>query len=53
LHLAPESTATPYRREMVRRLGGTGDEEARGSYRQPWKAKTVMSVVKRRWWPAP
>jgi transposase len=40
---------TPYRREMVRRLGGLGDEEARRSYRQRWKAETVMSVAKRRW----
>jgi Transposase DDE domain/Transposase domain (DUF772) len=40
---------TPYRREMVRRLGGPGDEEARRTYRQRWKAETVMSVAKRRW----
>ncbi len=49
MHLAPESTTTPYRHEMVRRLGGTGDEGARRAYRQRWKAETVMSVVKRRW----
>ncbi len=40
---------TPYRQEMVRRLGEPGDEEARRTYRQRWKAETVMSVVKRRW----
>ena len=40
---------TPYRQEMVRRLGEAGDEEARRIYRQRWKAETVMSVVKRRW----
>jgi Transposase DDE domain len=41
---------TPYRREMVRRLGEPGgDEEARRAYRQRWKAETVMAVVKRRW----
>ena len=40
---------TPYRREMVRRLGGPGDEEARTTYRQRWKAETAMSVAKRRW----
>jgi hypothetical protein len=34
---------------MIRRLGEPGDEEARGTYRQRWKAETVMSVVKRRW----
>jgi hypothetical protein len=27
---------TPYRREMVRRLGEPGDEEARRAYRQRW-----------------
>jgi hypothetical protein len=40
---------TPYRQEMVRRLGDPGDEEARRIYRQRWKAETVMSVAKRRW----
>jgi hypothetical protein len=40
---------TPYRREMARRLGAPGDEEARRTYRQRWKAETVMSVAKRRW----
>lgn len=40
---------TPYRREMVRRLGEPGEEEARRAYRQRWKAETVMSVAKRRW----
>jgi transposase len=40
---------TPYRLEMVRRLGEPGDEDARRAYRQRWKAETVMSVVKRRW----
>jgi hypothetical protein len=40
---------TPYRREMVRRLGGPGDETSRRTYRQRWKAETIMSVVKRRW----
>jgi hypothetical protein len=40
---------TPYRREMARRLGDPGDEEARRAYRQRWKAETVMSVAKRRW----
>ncbi len=40
---------TPYRQEMVRRLGEVGDEEARRIYRQRWKAETVMSVAKRRW----
>ena len=41
---------TPYRQEMVRRLGEPGgDEEARRAYRQRWKAETVMSVAKRRW----
>ena len=40
---------TPDRREMVRRLGEPGDDEARKAYRQRWKAKTVMSVAKRRW----
>jgi hypothetical protein len=40
---------TPYRREMVRRLGGPGDEEARRAHRQRWKAETVMSVARRRW----
>jgi hypothetical protein len=40
---------TPYRQEMVRRLGDPGDGEARRTYRQRWKAETVMSVVKRRW----
>ncbi len=40
---------TPYRQEMVRRLGEAGDEEARRAYRQRWKAETVMSVLKRRW----
>jgi hypothetical protein len=34
---------------MVRRLGEPGDEEARGTHRQRWKAKTVVSVAKRRW----
>ena len=40
---------TPYRLEMVRRLGESGEEESRGAYRQRWKAETVMSVAKRRW----
>jgi hypothetical protein len=40
---------TAYRQEMVRRLGEPGDEASRGTYRQRWKAETVMSVVKRRW----
>ncbi len=40
---------TPYRQEMVRRLGEAGDEGSRRVYRQRWKAETVMSVVKRRW----
>ncbi len=40
---------TPYRQEMVRRLGEPGDEGSRRAYRQRWKAETVMSVVKRRW----
>jgi hypothetical protein len=40
---------TPYRQEMVERLGGAGDEASRRTYRQRWKAETVMSVVKRRW----
>jgi hypothetical protein len=40
---------TPYRRETVRRLGGPGDETSRRTYRQRWKAETIMSVVKRRW----
>jgi hypothetical protein len=40
---------TPYRREMVERLGEPGDDEARRAYRQRWKAETVMSVAKRRW----
>ncbi len=40
---------TPYRLEMVRRLGEPGEEEARRAYRQRWKAETVMSVAKRRW----
>ena len=40
---------TPYRREMVERLGEPGDDEARRTYRQRWKAETVMSVAKRRW----
>ena len=40
---------TPYRQEMVRRLGEAGDEGSRRAYRQRWKAETVMSVVKRRW----
>jgi hypothetical protein len=40
---------TPYRQEMVRRLGEPGDERDRGAYRQRWKAETVMSVAKRRW----
>jgi hypothetical protein len=44
---------TPYRQEMVRRLGEPGDEKARGTYRQGWKAETVMPVVKRRWGEAP
>ena len=39
---------TPYRQEMVRLLGDPGDEEARRTYRQRWKAETVMSVVERR-----
>ncbi len=34
---------------MVRRLGEPGDEEARETYRQRWKAETAMSVAKRRW----
>ena len=33
---------TPYRLEMVRRLGEPGEEEARRAYRQRWKAETVM-----------
>lgn len=41
--------ATPYRQEMIRRLGKPGDKEARKTCRQRWKAETVMSVVKRRW----
>jgi hypothetical protein len=40
---------TPYRREMVERLGGPGDGEARRAHRQRWKAETVTSVVERRW----
>ena len=40
---------TPYRQEMVRRLGEAGDEGSRRVYRQRWKAETVTSVVKRRW----
>lgn len=40
---------TPYRQEMIRLLGEPGDKEARKTYRQRWKAETVMSVVKRRW----
>lgn len=40
---------TPYRQEMVRRLGEPGDEVSRRTYRQRWKAETVMSVAKRRW----
>jgi hypothetical protein len=40
---------TPHRQEMVRRLGDPGDPESRRTYRQRWKAETVMSVVKRRW----
>jgi hypothetical protein len=40
---------TPYRQEMVQRLGEAGDGEARRAYRQRWKAETIMSVAKRRW----
>jgi Transposase DDE domain len=41
---------TPYRQEMVERLGEPGgDEAAPAAYRQRWKAETVMSVAKRRW----
>ncbi len=40
---------TPYRREMVWRLGEAGEQEARRAYRQRWKAETVLSVVRRRW----
>ena len=43
------TATTPYRQEMVRRLGEAGDGEARGSHRQRWKSETAMSVVKRRW----
>lgn len=39
---------TPYRQEMVRRLGEPGDEVSRRTYRQRWKAETVMAVAKRR-----
>jgi hypothetical protein len=39
---------TPYRQEMVRRLGKPGDPDDRTAYRQRWKVETVMSVVKRR-----
>jgi hypothetical protein len=42
--------ATPFRREMLRRLARAGDDpEARRAYRQRWRAETVMSVAKRRW----
>jgi Transposase DDE domain len=40
---------TPYRQEMHRLLRAPGDEASRGTYRQRWKAETVMSVVKRGW----
>jgi hypothetical protein len=40
---------TPYRQEMVRRLGKAGNSEDRAAYRQRWKVETVMSVVKRRY----
>jgi hypothetical protein len=40
---------TPYRQEMVRRLGDPGEDESRRMYRQRWEAETVMSVAKRRW----
>jgi hypothetical protein len=40
---------TPYHQERVRRLGEPGDEGDRRTYRQRWKAATVMSVAKRRW----
>lgn len=39
---------TPYRQEMVRRLGDPGEASDRTAYRQRWKAETIMSVVKRR-----
>jgi hypothetical protein len=40
---------TPYRQQMIRLLGEPGNKEACKTYRQRWKAETVMSVVKRRW----
>ena len=39
---------TPYRQEMVRRLGEPGLNADRIAYRQRWKVETIMSVVKRR-----
>jgi hypothetical protein len=39
---------TPYRQEMVRRLGKSGEPADRAAYRQRWKIESVMSVVKRR-----
>jgi hypothetical protein len=38
---------TPYRQEMVHRLGKAGNPDDRAAYRQRWKVETVMSVVKR------
>jgi Transposase DDE domain len=43
------AATTPYRQDMVRRLGGAGDEEAGRAYPQRWRAETVMWVLKRRW----
>jgi hypothetical protein len=39
---------TPYRQEMMRRLGEAGPAADRAAYRQRWKVETIMSVVKRR-----
>lgn len=39
---------TPYRQEMVHRLGKPGDRDDRAADRQRWKVEAVMSVVKRR-----
>lgn len=47
------AAATPHRREVVRRLGEPGGEEARRACRQRWKAGTVMSVAERRRGEAP
>jgi hypothetical protein len=39
---------TPYRKEMVRRLGKPGDPADWAAYRQRWKVESIVSVVKRR-----